>query len=164
MNRFALILATFTLGFTSVALAVGAKNAAYVGGTLSLTQKQEGVFDTAADKSFTFQSAGQDGASWTLSYDQITDLEYGQKAGRRVAVAVLVTPLALFSKKRNHYLTISFTDHAGQEQGAVFELGKDIIRPVLEVLRVRTSKSIYCQDEEARKDYGGCVVRAAKGR
>ena len=73
----------------------------------------------------------------------------------RVAVAVLVSPFALFSKKRNHYLTITYTDEAGAEQAAVFELGKDIIRTTLKVLEVRSKKEIEYQDEEARKSLGG---------
>jgi len=34
--------------------------------------------------------------------DQVNDLKYGKKAGRRPGVAIAVTPLALFSKKRKH--------------------------------------------------------------
>jgi hypothetical protein len=81
----------------------------------------------------------------------ITGLEYGQKAGRRVAVAVLISPLALFSKKRNHYLTITYNDAAGKEQAAVFELGKDVVRTTLKILEVRSGKSLEFQDDEARK-------------
>jgi len=82
-------------------------------------------------------------------------LEYGQKAGRRVAVGVLISPFALFSKKRNHYLTISFKDLEGKEQAVVFELGKDIVRTTLKVLQVRSGKEIHFQDEEAKKSIGG---------
>ena len=82
-------------------------------------------------------------------------LEYGQKAGRRVAVAVLVSPFALFSKKRNHYLTITYKDRAGADQAAVFEVGKDIVRTTLTVLEVRSKKQVEFQDEEAKKSLGG---------
>ena len=82
-------------------------------------------------------------------------MEYGQKAGRRVAVAVMVSPLALFSKKRNHYLTITYKDKAGMEQAGVFELGKDIVRTTLAVLELRSKKQIEYQDDEARKSLGG---------
>jgi hypothetical protein len=37
----------------------------------------------------------------------------------------------LFSKKRNHYLTIGYKDASGKDQAAVFELGKDIARTAL---------------------------------
>jgi hypothetical protein len=70
-------------------------------------------------------------------------------------VAVLVSPLALFSKKRNHYLTITYKDAKGADQAAVFELGKNIIRTSLTVLEVRAKKQIEFQDDEARKAMGG---------
>ena len=31
----------------------------------------------------------------------------------------MVSPLALFSKKRNHFLTVTYKDNAGKEQAAV---------------------------------------------
>jgi hypothetical protein len=60
-------------------------------------------------------------------------LEYGQKAGRRVGAAIgysiLLGPiglLTLFSKKRNHFLTIGYKGADDKDQVAVIELGKDI--------------------------------------
>jgi hypothetical protein len=138
--------------------AVGGDKAEYVGGTTPLQEKATGRFDTAADDTITFIGDSKDDGTLSIDYRKITELEYGQHAGRRVAVAVLVSPLALFSKKRNHYLTLNFTDAAGREQAAVFELGKNVIRTTLEILKVRSGKPILCQDDEARKDYGGCVV------
>jgi hypothetical protein len=70
-------------------------------------------------------------------------------------VAVLISPLALFSKKRNHYLTISYTDEKGKDQAAVFELGKDIVRTTLKVIETRSGKDIQFQDDDARKSIGG---------
>ena len=67
----------------------------------------------------------------------------------------MISPLALFSKKRNHYLTVAYKDQAGADQAAVFELGKDIVRTTLTVLEVRSKKQIEYQDEEARKALGG---------
>jgi hypothetical protein len=67
----------------------------------------------------------------------------------------MVTPLALFSKKRNHYLTITYKDATGAEQAGVFELGKDIVRTTLAVLELRSKKPIEYQDDEAKKSLGG---------
>jgi hypothetical protein len=63
----------------------------------------------------------------------------------------------LFSKKRNHYLTISWMDGSGKEQVAVIELGKDIVRSTLPVVKTRSGKEIVFQDEEAKKAAGGGV-------
>lgn len=133
-------------------LAVDGDKAAYVGGTIpGLAEKAEGRLTTTSETEFSFD-AGKKGAK-TILYSSITGLEYGQKAGRRVAVAVLVSPLALFSKKRNHYLTVTYMDEAGKEQAGVFELGKDIVRTTLKILEVRTGKQIEPQDVDACKQF-----------
>jgi hypothetical protein len=128
--------------------AVGGNKAAYIGGTLTVKEKTEGTLSTAHQTEAVFEAKG---VKVAIPYSSIKELEYGQKAGRRVAVAVMVSPLALFSKKRNHYLTITYADAAGSEQAAVFELGKDIVRTTLKVLEVRSGKEIQYQDDEARK-------------
>ncbi|HMF62006.1 MAG TPA: hypothetical protein VK595_16610, partial [Vicinamibacterales bacterium] len=91
----------------------------------------------------------------SIPYAGITELEYGQKAGRRVGMAIMIGPLALFSKKRNHFLTVSYKDAAGKDQAAVFELGKDIVRTTLKVMETRSGKEIQFQDDDARKSIGG---------
>jgi hypothetical protein len=55
------------------------------------------------------------------------------------------------SKKRKHYLTIAYTDQAGVEQVAILELGKDIVRETLPVMKARSGVEIVYQDEEAEK-------------
>lgn len=133
---------------------VGGKSAAYIGGTVTgVKEGSEGRFDAANDSALVFKL--RDAAAISIPYDAITELEYGQKAGRRVGVAVMVSPLALFSKKRKHYLTISYKDIAGKEQAAVFELGKDIVRTTLKIVETRSGKPITFQDDEARKSLGG---------
>lgn len=141
-----------TFGWQAIAFAVDKDKAVYVGGTLAgIQEKAEGKVNTTSDVLFGFE-AGKKGAV-SIPYALVTTLEYGQKAGRRVGVAILVNPLALFSKKRKHYLTITYTDTAGKEQAGVFELGKDIVRTTLKILEVRTGKEIEFQDAEACKQY-----------
>lgn len=144
----ALVLATF-VGQTILG-AVGSKKVAYVGGTVSsLPEKAEGQLDTKSEQALTV-TLDKGKGSLTIPYTAIKELEYGQNAGRRVAVAILVSPIAIFSKKRNHYLTITYDD-GGKEQAAVFELGKDIVRTTLTILETRSGKEMQYQDEEARK-------------
>ena len=144
-------LAAACTAFTVALAAVPKDMAMYVGGTIpDLQEKTEGRIATA-DKALTFQA--KFGTPVSIPYNRIASLEYGQKAGRRVGVAILVSPLALFSKKRNHYLTITYKDNAGREQAGVFELGKDIVRTTLTVLQVRTGKEIEYQDAEACKQF-----------
>jgi hypothetical protein len=132
--------------------AVDKDKAMYMGGTLTgIQEKAEGRLNTSSDTVFALE-AGKKG-SVSIPYASISALEYGQKAGRRVAVGILISPWALFSKKRNHYLTITYTDSAGKEQAGVFELGKDIVRTTLKILEVRAGKDVEFQDVEACKQY-----------
>ena len=144
--------ALLSVCLTSVLLAVDGDKAMYVGGTLTgLKEKSEGRLITASDSTLTFE-AGSKGSA-VIPYATVTSLEYGQKAGRRVGVAIMISPLALFSKKRNHFLTIAYKDSTGKEQAAVFELGKDIVRTTLKILEVRTGKEIELQDKEACRQF-----------
>lgn len=80
--------------------AVDSRGAVYVGGTMpGLREKSEGRF-TQSDDALTFSPNHKAAKPIDIPYTSVIELEYGQKAGRRVAVGVLVSPLALFSKKR----------------------------------------------------------------
>lgn len=144
----------FCMLLPTLALAgVGSKNTVYVGGTLSSVKEgTEGKSSTADEKSFVFQAKGQ---QLVIPYSSIDGLEYGQKAGRRVAMAIFISPLALFSKKRKHFLTINYIDAKEKQQAVVFELGKDIVRTTLATLEARTGRKIEYQDEEARNSSKG---------
>ena len=131
--------------------AVDGKKAMYVGGTRTdIKEAAEGQFDVSSETEMAF-TPDKTKVRHTIAYKEVTELEYGQKAGRRVAVGLLVSPIALFSKKRKHYLTINFKDAEGKDQAVVFELGKDMVRTTLAIMEARTGKKIQYQDEEARK-------------
>ena len=85
----------------------------------------------------------------------MNDLEYGQKAGRRLGLAIVVNPLLFFSKKRRHFLTVGYQDDDGKQQAAVFELGKDVVRVTLATLEARTGRKIEYEDEDARNSGRG---------
>ena len=154
-ERFAFITLALLVLAVSVS-AVDSKKALYVGGTVAgLSEKTEGRFDTTNDEHLLFTPDKGNTTPLKIPYSSITELEYGQKAGRRVGVAIMISPLALFSKKRNHYLTITYKDANDKEQAAVFELGKDIVRTSVKVVEVRSGKEVQYQDDDARKSLGG---------
>ena len=143
----------FCVCSSAVWAGVGSKDTVYVGGTLnSIKQDTEGKSSTSDEKVFTFKYKG---GQVTIPYDRVNTLEYGQKAGRRIGVAIMVSPIALLSKKRKHFMTVSYLDEADKQQAAVFELGKDIVRVTLATLEARTGRKIEYQDEEARKSGRG---------
>ncbi len=66
---------------------------------------------TSDEKSFVFTfKSKKTPEKLEIPYDRINVLEYGQKAGRRLGLAIAISPLALFSKKRKHFLTINYLD------------------------------------------------------
>lgn len=155
MSRFvrgvAALLVVATLAIAPLG-AVGSRKAEYVGGTISsITEAAEGLLDTTTEAQLIFTPERGKGPSVVIPYKAITGLEYGQKAGRRVGAAILVNPLLLFSKKRKHFLTISYKDTDAKEQAVVLELGKDIVRTTLTIVETRSGKEIEYQDEDARK-------------
>ncbi len=154
---------------TTAAAGLGSKKAAYQGGTTKdkdfpgAKEGVEGILNTNDEKELKFEYAlNKVNKVYSIPYNQIIDIEYGQKAGRRVgaaiATAILISPVGLFllfSKKRKHFVTIGYKSDEGKEEVAVFELGKDIIRTTLAILEARSGKKIEYQDEEARKSSKG---------
>lgn len=153
-----------------LAFAVDSKGACYMGGSVpafnGAKDPIDGRLDTNAGggEALTFTADGKPfkGTTLTIPYASILDLEYGQKAGRRVGAAVgtavLLGPLGLlmlFSHKRKHYLTIGYKDPDGKDQVAVLELGKDLVRATLAVAETKSGKKITYQDDEARKSAKG---------
>jgi hypothetical protein len=121
----------------------------YVGGTLAeIEGKVRGSIDTRGDSEMVVFLRKLRVA---VPYDRVNMLEYGQKVDRRYAMAVLVSPLLLLSKKRQHFLTIGYTDENGRQQAMIFRIDKDHVRPVLVSLEARTGRTIVYQDDEARK-------------
>ena len=88
---------------------------------------------------------------YTVPWQQINLLEYGQKAGRRYVLAAAISPFLLLSKSRKHYLTVGFTDDDGDQQAMVFRVDKNDIRILLVCMEARTNLKVEYQDEEARK-------------
>jgi len=127
--------------------------AMYIGGTLNqIKEKTEGKVSAKTPAAFTFTY--KNGAV-SIPYDHVNDLEYGQKAGHRLGLAIVVNPLLFMSKKRRHFLTIGYQDSNGTQQAAVFELGKDVVRVTLATLEARTGRKIEYEDEEARNSGRG---------
>ncbi len=123
--------------------------AEYVGGTLTaFDNRAAGRVLTSSDETLSFKGKGQ---SFDVSYDKINLIEYGQKVDRRYLAAVLISPLFLMSKKRNHFLTIGFEDDKGKQQAMVFRVRKEDVRSLLVSLEARTGRKIQYQDEDARK-------------
>jgi hypothetical protein len=143
-----LFLAVFTAGLSLAA--VRGDEVMYVGGTAKVEEKTEGLLDLSKEGLAIFNSKK---GSFEIPCAKIESLEYGQKVGRRVGAAVAVSPVLLLSKKRKHYLTLTYADAAGVKQSAVFELGKGSVRSVIGTLEKASGKKVEFESEEAKKNY-----------
>lgn len=132
---------------------VGSHDAMYVGGTVTTIKPgTEGKVSTDDEKVYVFTYKG---GSLSIPYDRVEALEYGQKAGRRVGLAIAISPWLLLSKKRKHFLTVSYKNEEDKDQAVVLELGKDIVRVEIASLEARTGRKVEYQDDEARKSGKG---------
>jgi hypothetical protein len=149
MNRSLSIVLTVCFCFEALWAGVDSQKTVYVGGTVSSIKEQtEGVTFTSDEKVFVFD---YEKGKLQIPYDRIENLEYGQKVGRRGGIV----SRWVITKKRKHFLTIGYKDENSQQQAAVLELGKDIVRVTLAALEARSGRKIEYQDEESRKSGSG---------
>jgi hypothetical protein len=125
----------------------------YVGGSVpKIEDGTMGSIDTKNEKALIFNSPK---GHFEIPYESITSLEYGQKAGRRLGVALTLTLWALLSKKRKHFLTIGFTDAKDKPQGVVLEVPKGTVKSTIITIEARSGKKVEYESEEARKHVHG---------
>ena len=123
--------------------------ATYVGGTRAdITNGIDGNIQATDEQYLVFYSKEAD---VRVAYERIAMVEYGQKVDRRYAMAVLVSPVFVLSKKRQHFLTVVYADENGREQAMIFKVDKEDIRAMLVSLETRTGRKVQFQDSEARK-------------
>ena len=121
----------------------------YIGGTApELGAGTEGRVELTDNQYFAFYARK---TQFRVPYSQVNLLEYGQQVDRRLAMAVVISPVFLLSKSRRHFLTVGYTDEQGQQQAMVFRVDKNSIRATLVALEARTGLKIQYQDQEARK-------------
>jgi hypothetical protein len=150
VKRIIAVMLLFSFAVEPLAFAgIGGGVTMYVGGTENqIKNGTEGKSSERDEKNFLFTYKH---GALTIPYDQVNDLEYGQKAGRRLGLAIALTPLALLSKKRKHYLTVGWKDDQDKQHAAVFELGKATVRTTIVTLEARTGRKVEYEDDEARK-------------
>lgn len=92
MRKILALTLLFVLVGVTAARAVGSDKAEYVGGTISaIKEKSEGTLNTKGENEMVFTAKS---GSVTIPYASIESLEYGQKAGRRIGVAIMAAMVA----------------------------------------------------------------------
>lgn len=136
---------------TLLGLHAADNKAEYVGGTLpAFKPGNDGALGLEKIDELSF---GNRQSRVTIPYVQVRSIEYGQKVDRRYMEAILLSPMFLLSKKRDHFLTIHYRDEKGYDQAIVLRLPKSAVRPTLASLEARTGLKVKVQDDEARKAY-----------
>jgi hypothetical protein len=154
---------TILLPAASPVSALDEHKVAYAGGTLALVNdsraRVEGHLDLSDPQALVFVAGGN--SALRIQYASIQDLEFGQKVRRRVAAAsgttALLGPLgalAFTMKKREHYLTVVYTDDSGVNQVAVLELGKNVVRSTLSIIEARSGTVVEYQDSQLARTAG----------
>lgn len=163
MKRLSALVLTIVLTNPSELPALDKNKAAYTGGTIArfatATDRIEGRIDlTPHQLIFIADEPPHARQPLFIDYATIQDLQFGQKARRRVATAAGTTALLgpvgllwLAAKTRGHFLTVTFADERGRSQVAVLELGKNTVRATFAAIEARSGKAIEYQDEDARK-------------
>jgi hypothetical protein len=139
-----------SLALVSVSISAGhsGSHAEYIGGTRpDIPEKNDGSIQMTDKTYFVFASKK---TQVRIPYERINLLEYGQKVDRRYVAAIVINPILMFAKKRDHFLTLGFQDDDGQQQAMVFRVDKNDIRLTLVALEARTGQQVRYQDEEAR--------------
>ena len=125
----------------------------YVGGTIpELPEATLGSVDIQDPVQFVFIS---DKGGFVIPYKSVKTLEYGQKAGRRVGVAIVISVWALFSKKRKHFLTVGFDDAQGEPQGVVLEIAKGRAKSFITIIEAKSGQKVEYESGEAKKHVHG---------
>jgi hypothetical protein len=144
------LIVTLVLVFVPLLASAGdnGSRAEYLGGTRAdIPQNSSGEIRLSDQVYFIFISKKTE---VKVPYERINLIEYGQKVSRRYISAVLLSPLLLTAKKRQHFLTVGFQDNDGNQQAMVFRVDKNDIRMTLVALEARTGQRVEYQDEEAR--------------
>ncbi len=123
-------------------------HAEYIGGTRAdIPANNSGEIKITDETYFVFVSKH---TRVKVPYERINLLEYGQKVDRRYMAAVIISPLFMLAKKREHFLTIGFQDDDGRQEAMVFKVDKNDVRLTLVALEARTGQQVQYQDDDAR--------------
>ena len=146
--RFLVLAIALSLSASIASTADLGSRAEYVGGTrVDIPNNNAGDIRVTDEVYFVFYSKR---TQIKIPYERINLLEYGQKVDRRYIAAVIISPLFLLAKKREHFLTVGFQDDDGRQQAMVFRVQKNDVRLTLVALEARTGQRVQYQDDEAR--------------
>ncbi len=84
----------------------------------------------------------------SIPYDKIKSMLYEKTSHPRYTEAILVSPFFLFSKTKKHFLTIQYTNAAGEGQFAMIHLDKGNARDIVAQAEAETGKKADMTEEK----------------
>jgi hypothetical protein len=82
------------------------------------------------------------GTPFRIPMDTIKSIYYERSGKPRYAAGLLIAWPLLFTKSKQHYLTIQYTDASGEGKFQIVQLDKSNFRPALETLEADTGIKI----------------------
>jgi sporulation protein YlmC with PRC-barrel domain len=136
------------LGLLIVALpAVGLADGRFSEARLMLGKQQvEGILvsDTKA-KQVSFDSGGS--LPFQIPFDKIKAIHYERSATPRYAAGVLIAWPLLFTKSKQHFLTIQYVEASGEGKFQIVRLDKNNFRTALDTIEADTGVKVERSEE-----------------
>ncbi len=132
----------FLLLLSIPALAVDEHQVMYIGGTTpGLAAGVVGSLDTTGETALIFEHAG---TKLEIPYTTIDSHEYSTEVTHHLGVLPAVAVGMVRIRKHRHYFRVTYHSADGVAQVAVFEVSKQMSRPLQAVLSARAAKAKTC--------------------
>ena len=80
------------------------------GSNAFISRGTKGIVETTDNTTFVLTAQGK---TLRIPYAKINLIEYGQNVSRRIVLAILISPMFLLAKAREHFVTLGYTDDQG---------------------------------------------------
>jgi sporulation protein YlmC with PRC-barrel domain len=142
-RRMAAFLGLFIVAIPGIGLAEGRFSDARL---IVGKQQVEGILvsDTRA-KQVSFDSSGS--LPFQIPFDQIKSIRYERSATPRYAAGILVAWPFLFTKSKQHFLTIQYAGLSGEGKYQSVRLDKNNVRAALDTIEADTGVTIARSEE-----------------
>lgn len=106
-------------------------------------QDEKEALITFGDKTVTIQGLKTDYATRTeIEYAKIDQMIYERSSHSRVAAAILISPLALFVKRKHHWFTFHYTGEDSTNKSILLRLDKKDEKAFRQIAPQRTGKEV----------------------